>query len=74
MNLPTQQHNLVALYHSGSRMDTIAQLREAIHDVDEPDVRADLMSAIAALEDMSDMDFDALTREFEGGMCYRETR
>lgn len=74
MNLPTQQHNLVALYHSGSRMDTIEQLREAIPDVDEPDIRADLMSVIAALEDMSGMDFDALASGFEGGQHYNETR
>ena len=73
MSLSYQQHNLTALYHSGSRTDTIAQLREAIPDTDEPDIRADLMSAITVLETMCDADFDALVSGFEGGIRYSET-
>ena len=73
MSLPIQERNLVALYHSGSRTDTIEQLREAVPDVDEPDILADLLNAITALEAMSNEDFDALAGGFEGGMCYSES-
>ena len=73
MSLSSQQHNLTALYYSGSRTDTIAQLREAIPDTDEPDILADLMSAITVLKSMSESDFDSLATGFEGGMRYSET-
>ena len=73
MSLSSQQHNLTALYCSGSRRDTIEQLREAIPDTDEPDIRADLVRAISVLESMSDEDFDVLASGFEGGMRYSET-
>jgi len=72
MSLSSWQHNLTALYYSGSRIDTIAQLREAIPDTDEPDIRADLVSTITILESMRDADFDSLATGFEGGMRYSE--
>ena len=60
MSMSVQEHNLAALYCSGSRMDTIEQLREAVPDVDEPDILADLLSAIAKLEAMDDGAFALL--------------
>jgi hypothetical protein len=52
MSLTTQERNLAALYLNASRRDTIDQLCEAIPDIDEPDILADLLSAIAKLEAM----------------------
>ena len=66
MSLTIQEYNLAALYHNTSRRDTIDQLREAVPDVDEPDILADLLSAIAKLEAMDDGAFALL----EGGLLY----
>ena len=66
MSMSVQEYNLAALYCSGSRMDTIEQLREAVPDVDEPDILADLLSAIAKLEAMDDDAFSVL----EEGLRY----
>lgn len=73
MSLTNSQRNLAALYHCDSRSDTIAQLREALPDVDEPDILADLLGAVAVLESMSDADFDSLGIGFEEGCRYSQS-
>ena len=67
MSMSVQEHNLAALYCSGSRRDTIVQLREAVPDVDEPDILADLLSAIARLEAMDDDAFSVLEEGWRYG-------
>jgi len=60
MTLSIQERNLVLLYHSGSREATVAQIREALPHIGEPDVNAAAVSAIAKLERMSAAAFSDL--------------
>ena len=63
MSLTSQEKNLAVIYYSGSREDTIAQLREALPDIAEPDTLAAAHSIIGKLESISDMEFSLTFRE-----------
>lgn len=65
MSLSRQERNLAGIFLSGSREDTIVQIREALPDMDEPDIRATAESVIGKLEAMSGGEFAALTFEQE---------
>lgn len=60
MRLSVQERNLDGLYLSGSREATAAQMREALPDIDGPEVRVAAGSAIIKLGAMSEPDFSAL--------------
>lgn len=69
MSLSRQERNLAGIFLSGSREGTIAQMREALPDMDEPDVCAAAESAIGKLSAMSGPEFSALAAGLaEGGL------
>uniref|UniRef100_S0DD95 Uncharacterized protein n=1 Tax=termite gut metagenome TaxID=433724 RepID=S0DD95_9ZZZZ len=63
MSLSSQEKNLACLYHSGSRADTAAQIREALPCLNEPDTLAAAHGALEKLEAMSEMEFSLTFRE-----------
>lgn len=56
MRLSIQEQNLVSIYHSGTRMDTIRQLREVLSCMDAHDAQT-AHALIGKLERMSDSTF-----------------
>jgi len=60
MRLTKQESDLVCIYYSGSLVATIAQMREALPHIDEPDVLAAAECAIGKLEAISAAAFDTL--------------
>lgn len=65
MTMFVEEMNVVALYHSGNRMNTIGQIDEALPYVDEPELRkllADTRDKLALLSDdeFERIDFDVL--------------
>ena len=65
MSLTTLEKNLACIYYGNSREDTVAQLREGLPHITEPDTLAAAHTAIAKLDSMSDMEF---TLSFRGVM------
>ena len=63
MSFSIQEKNLAVIYHSGSREDTIAQMREALPYIAELDTLAAAHTILGKLESMSDMEFSLTFRE-----------
>lgn len=62
MTLSVQEQNLVSIYHSETRTDTIHQLREALPYMDEHDGQT-VHALIGKLERITDSAFAALSPE-----------
>lgn len=56
-----REMDLLCLYYSGTRLETLAQLREAMPCIDAPDVLAVAERAAAKLEGMCDEGFATIS-------------
>ena len=64
MNLPTftiEEENLICIFDTSSRIALISDIRSAIPDFDEPELREIAENALGKLERMSDAVFSDLT-------------
>jgi hypothetical protein len=59
MRLSVQERNLICIYRSGSREETMCELAAAMPFIDEPDILTTADSAIRKLGAMSDDAFTA---------------
>jgi hypothetical protein len=60
MTFTTEERNLIALYRSGDRAETAAELRGALSYIDEADTLAAARSAIRKLETMNGAEYAAM--------------
>lgn len=67
MNFTVEEINVISIYHTNSREQTISKLQEILEDVDA-EMYSIILTSISKLHDLSDaefkqMTFDAATEE-----------
>lgn len=60
MPFTTEEMNLICIFHSGGRLATLVQLREALPDFDDADMLNAADRVMAKLGVMGDDEYDAL--------------
>lgn len=65
MNFSVEEENLICMYHTSDRRQTMARMRAALPDVDT-EMRRLANDTISKLERMTDANFDGQRFDFAG--------
>ena len=63
IKITIEESNMICIYNTGARAETLAELRAALPSIDDPDMRAIADSAAAKLDGMADAEFAAIPFE-----------